>query len=111
MMEICPLVCEEKLALHFATMVGRLVVMVEIDPYLGRASLKCVCSHGMLALSALAVAVMNMSSFDADPELLSWRRHQNSLLTPSGFHMDGVTTMCDGVTVADKEKPLEDSTG
>ncbi|GJR93172.1 protein kinase-like domain, concanavalin A-like lectin/glucanase domain protein [Tanacetum coccineum] len=41
----------------------------------------------------------------------SWRRHQKSPLTPSGFHRDDVTTMCDGVTVSYKEKPLEDSKG
>ncbi|GJU21593.1 ribonuclease H-like domain-containing protein [Tanacetum coccineum] len=39
-----------------------------------------------------------------------WRRSQNLLLMSSGFYSDDVTTFYDGVTLAYKEKPLEDST-
>ncbi|GKA01852.1 hypothetical protein Tco_0674517 [Tanacetum coccineum] len=40
-----------------------------------------------------------------------WRRRQKLLLTPLGFQSDDVITFCDDVIVANKEKPLEDSTG
>nr|GEU85954.1 hypothetical protein [Tanacetum cinerariifolium] len=39
----------------------------------------------------------------------SWRRHQDLLLTPSRMHDDDVNPKSDGVTLADKEKPIEDS--
>ncbi|GJZ79987.1 hypothetical protein Tco_0644824 [Tanacetum coccineum] len=35
----------------------------------------------------------------------SWRRRQDFHLTPSWFQGDDVTNFCDGVKVADKEKP------
>ncbi|GJY84388.1 hypothetical protein Tco_0497764 [Tanacetum coccineum] len=40
-----------------------------------------------------------------------WRRHQNLLLTSSGSSIDGITTTCDSVPIANIKKPLEDSTG
>ncbi|GKA53090.1 eukaryotic translation initiation factor 2 subunit gamma-like protein [Tanacetum coccineum] len=42
---------------------------------------------------------------------ISWRRRYKLPLTPSGLHSDDVTTFCDGVTIADKNNPLEDLTG
>ncbi|GKF05208.1 hypothetical protein Tco_0035876, partial [Tanacetum coccineum] len=39
------------------------------------------------------------------------RQRQNLLLTLSMLKGDGVTTLCDDVKVADKKKPIEDSTG
>ncbi|GKA45641.1 hypothetical protein Tco_0738437, partial [Tanacetum coccineum] len=41
----------------------------------------------------------------------SWRRRQKFNLTPSGLKSDDVTTKCDGVTVANKKNPFDDSTG
>nr|GEY30667.1 hypothetical protein [Tanacetum cinerariifolium] len=41
----------------------------------------------------------------------SWRQRQNLLLTPSRFHGEDVNPKSDGITLADKEKPIEDSTG
>ncbi|GJX40437.1 hypothetical protein Tco_0255427 [Tanacetum coccineum] len=46
---------------------------------------------------------------DNDSEV--WRRRQNFLLTSSGLHVNGVTTTCNDVTIADLKNPLEDSTG
>ncbi|GJT92507.1 hypothetical protein Tco_1081352 [Tanacetum coccineum] len=42
-------------------------------------------------------------------KITSWRRRQNSSMTPSGSTSDDVNLFCDGVTIADKKNPLEDS--
>ncbi|GJS80024.1 hypothetical protein Tco_0729905 [Tanacetum coccineum] len=42
---------------------------------------------------------------------LSWRRRQNLLLTSLGLHGDDVNPKSDDVTLADKEKPIDDSAG
>nr|GEV44635.1 hypothetical protein [Tanacetum cinerariifolium] len=39
----------------------------------------------------------------------SWRQRQKSLMRPSRSTSDDITTICDGITIADKEKSLEDS--
>ncbi|GJU85022.1 putative reverse transcriptase domain-containing protein [Tanacetum coccineum] len=41
-------------------------------------------------------------------ERSAWGQRQNLLLTPSEVKSDGVTTNCDAVTMANKEKPIED---
>ncbi|GJX09827.1 hypothetical protein Tco_0199686 [Tanacetum coccineum] len=43
--------------------------------------------------------------------LRAWRRRQKLIPIVSGLKSDDVTMNCDAVTMADKEKPSEDSAG
>ncbi|GJV31758.1 hypothetical protein Tco_1392158 [Tanacetum coccineum] len=51
------------------------------------------------------------SSSVSGERVTAWRWRQKLLLTPSGLKSDDVNPKYDGVTIANKEKPMEDSVG
>ncbi|GKD96149.1 hypothetical protein Tco_1380046 [Tanacetum coccineum] len=59
---------------YFATTEGYWIVMAEIDPYLGVASLDCVCSHGGLndLCYGFANVALHFLTFGVESESDAW---------------------------------------